>query len=156
MKPFSRAFYRSPLGPLEITANDQGITSVGFANKIKKLSANDNPHITHCITQLDEYFSGTRTRFDVPVCVEGTAFRTGVWQQLQHIPYGQVRRYKDIAVSLGNDKASRAVGGACNKNPLSIIIPCHRVVGHNNALTGYAGGVDKKKWLLSHEALQSS
>ena len=102
-------------------------------------------------TQLEEYFAGQRKLFDLPFCAKGTAFQQKVWEQLQLIPYGETRSYGQIAAAIGNPKASRAVGGANNKNPIGIIVPCHRVVGANGALVGYAGGLDVKAALLALE-----
>ena len=103
-------------------------------------------------SQLDEYFAGKRKVFDIPLNLCGTKYQKKVWNVLTTIPYGETRSYKDIAAITGNKKASRAVGGANNKNQIAIRVPCHRVIGANGKLTGYAGGLDKKKWLLEHES----
>ena len=103
--------------------------------------------------QLDEYFTGQRAAFSLPVAPKGTAFQKAVWQQLEAIPYGETRTYGQIAAAVGNPKASRAVGGANHNNPVAIIIPCHRVIGANGAMTGYAGGVDLKETLLRLEGV---
>ncbi|MGV3707370.1 MAG: methylated-DNA--[protein]-cysteine S-methyltransferase [Gemmatimonas sp.] len=102
--------------------------------------------------QLDEYFAGTRTRFTVPLVAEGTAVQKSVWAELSAIPFGETRTYGDIARIIGNPKASRAVGAANGRNPISIIVPCHRVIGSNGALTGFGGGIERKQWLLAHQA----
>ncbi len=102
-------------------------------------------------SQLMEYFEGTRTQFDLPILMEGTEFQKKVWKALQTIPYGETRNYKEIAVMAGNEKAARAVGMANNKNPISIIVPCHRVIGANGTMVGYGGGLDVKKRLLALE-----
>lgn len=117
------------------------------------------PHMTQggqdvqfVLDQLSEYFSGERRQFDVPITfLGGTPFQRKVWQALQDIPYGEVRTYKEIAQAIGIPKAVRAVGGANNKNPISILVPCHRVIGSNGALVGYGGGLDKKEYLLKLE-----
>ena len=101
--------------------------------------------------QLQEYFAGSRTSFDLPIKPKGTPFQLAVWQALEEIPYGETRTYGNIAAAIGNPKASRAVGMACNRNPLWIVIPCHRVVGSNHNLTGYAGGLSMKRALLELE-----
>jgi len=102
-------------------------------------------------TQLEEYFKGERQTFDIRLSAQGTDFQKTVWKELQKIPYGKTATYKDIAKNIGNKNASRAVGMANNKNPIAIIIPCHRVIGSNGNLTGYAGGINIKKYLLDLE-----
>ena len=104
-----------------------------------------------CKQELEEYFAGTRQTFDLPLAPKGTAFQQKVWAALREIPYGQTRSYGEIAAIVGNPKASRAVGMANNQNPISILIPCHRVIGKDGSLTGYGGGTEKKKWLLELE-----
>ena len=108
-------------------------------------------HANECIKQLDEYFSGKRKMFDIDVILKGTEFQRKVWNALKDIPYGVTVSYALIAEKTGDRKAARAVGNANNKNPVSIIIPCHRVIGSNGSLTGYGGGLWRKKWLLEHE-----
>jgi len=103
--------------------------------------------------QLCEYFEGKRKSFDIPICFSGTEFQNKVWKELLNIPYGKTRSYKDIAKEVGNEKASRAVGGANNKNPIWIIVPCHRVIGKNGELVGYGGGLKLKEFLLSIEKI---
>lgn len=102
--------------------------------------------------QLDEYFAGSRLEFDLPLRAEGTALQRDVWRALSSIPYGETRSYGEIATAIGNPRAVRAVGGANGRNPISIIVPCHRVIGANGSLTGFGGGVERKEWLLAHEA----
>lgn len=102
--------------------------------------------------QLDEYFAGARTHFTLPLAAEGTAVQKSVWSELSAIPFGETRTYGEIARIIGNPKASRAVGAANGRNPISIIVPCHRVIGSNGALTGFGGGIERKQWLLAHEA----
>lgn len=143
------SFYDSPIGLIKIAANEEAIVALDFVYKRSK--ENENDVIKKCKIQLDEYFKGVRKEFDVNVEINGTEFQRMVWEELKRIPYGEVRSYKDIAVAIGNEKAVRAVGGANNKNKIAIIIPCHRVVGKDGSLTGYAGGLWRKKWLLEHE-----
>lgn len=147
-------FYDSPIGVIFIKSCDGAIIYVGFDDDAKP-STSSAPcgAIRTCVTQLDEYFAGRRKVFDVPLSMElgGTVFRKSVWVALLSIPYGQTRTYKDIAAAVGNVRAVRAVGGANNKNPISIIIPCHRVIGMDGGLTGYGGSLWRKEWLLRHE-----
>lgn len=103
-------------------------------------------------TQLGEYFAGARTEFDLPLSATGTAFQQSVWAALNAIPYGETRTYAEQATHIGSPKAVRAVGAANGRNPISIIVPCHRVIGADGSLTGYGGGMDAKRWLLGHEA----
>lgn len=103
-------------------------------------------------TQLGEYFAGDRAGFELPLETAGTAFQRAVWEALRAIPYGETRTYGEQAVAIGTPTAVRAVGAANGRNPISIVVPCHRVIGANGSLTGYAGGVDAKRWLLGHEA----
>ena len=107
--------------------------------------------INKAYTQLEEYLSGKRTEFDIEIEMIGTEFQKKVWKELLNIPYGETRSYKDIAIAIGNEKACRAVGNANNKNPIAIIVPCHRVIGSNGSMTGYAGGLDIKEKLLKIE-----
>lgn len=149
----------SPVGPLTLIASDAGLRAV--------LWDNDTPARVHLYTipprrdthpvlmttsrQLAEYFAGDRREFTVALDVVGTEFQIGVWRALTSIPYGDTLTYGELATNLGNPEASRAVGAANGRNPTSIVVPCHRVVGANGALTGFAGGVEKKAWLLGHE-----
>jgi methylated-DNA-[protein]-cysteine S-methyltransferase len=146
-----KAYYDSPVGIIEITGTEEGISSLIFVE-----SKNDEEEypdcIKNCLEQLDEYFEGKRKEFNVKLMVEGTEFQKSVWNKLRNIPYGKTASYKDIAQEIGNEKAVRAVGSTNGKNPISIIVPCHRVIGANGKLTGYAGGLWRKEWLLEHEA----
>ncbi len=116
------------------------------------LSATDSPVLLQTILQLDEYFAGRRKQFSLPLSPAGTAFQQKVWQQLIQIPFAETITYLHVAKRLGNVKSIRAAASANGKNPLAIIIPCHRVVGADGKLTGYAGGLHRKQWLLEHEA----
>ncbi|OHU85314.1 MULTISPECIES: methylated-DNA--[protein]-cysteine S-methyltransferase [Pseudoalteromonas] len=140
----------TPIGELFIQASQRGLTYVGF-KPIHLHSEQHNTHTQKALQQLKEYFSGTRYEFDVEVDVYGTAFQKSVWEVLMMVPYGDTNTYSWMANRLNNPKAVRAVGSANGKNPISIIVPCHRIIGANGTLTGYAGGVEKKAWLLEHE-----
>lgn len=144
------AYYETPLGTVQIGCEESLIVSV------HRINQPDHPNAPSSLSdlaasQLAEYFSGSRKAFDLPIHPQGTAFQETVWQALLDIPYGETRSYKDIAAAIGNPAACRAVGMACNKNPIWIVIPCHRVVGSNKKLTGYAGGLDMKQALLNLE-----
>lgn len=140
----------SPLGFLQIKAIEAGITHIDFADE---RSEADNPHplIEACKIQLEEYFQGRRQAFDVPLAPQGTDFQKRVWMQLRAIEFGETCSYAAISREIGSPKSHRAVGAANGRNPLSIIVPCHRVIGSNGQLTGYAGGLKRKEWLLRHE-----
>ena len=142
--------YNSIIGDIFISADENSLLSVKFVNH-NFIENKENKIIRQTIKQLDEYFRGKRKKFELPLNPKGTEFQKKVWQQLMNIPYGKTSTYKDIATLIGNTNASRAVGNANNKNPIAIIIPCHRVIGSNNKLTGYAGGLDKKEKLLNLE-----
>ncbi|MCI0764276.1 methylated-DNA--[protein]-cysteine S-methyltransferase [Bacillus sp. TL12] len=146
-----RAYYDSEIGLLEITANDEGIMSVIFVEERKEEIKNQI--VEQCLTELDEYFHQKRTEFTVPLSAIGTQFQKNVWDALYTIPYGVSASYLDIAEKVGNTKAVRAIGGANSRNPISIIVPCHRVIGKSGKLVGYAGGLWRKEWLLKHEGI---
>lgn len=142
--------YTSPIGSLEITDEDKKVISLHFSNKLptKEELSLFQKEIVH---QLDEYFTGKRKEFHLSLNPSGTDFQKKVWNALQTIPYGTTCSYKEIAQKIGNEKACRAVGMANNRNPIAIIIPCHRVIGCNGKLVGYAGGLKTKETLLSLE-----
>ena len=148
--PQAIIYLDSPIGMLEICGEDNWITAVNFAESEKE-ETSSSPVVEHCRLQLEEFFAGKRKEFDLPLMPEGTEFQRRVWAQLQHIPFGETISYLTLAKQLGDPKATRAVGLANGKNPVSIIIPCHRVIGANGRLIGYAGGLWRKKWLLNHE-----
>ncbi|MHA1967338.1 MAG: methylated-DNA--[protein]-cysteine S-methyltransferase [Candidatus Hodarchaeales archaeon] len=149
-------FYNSPIGLIKITCNAEGVTSIVFdeneENENISLKTNDKfLNMNECIKQIDEYFKGKRDIFTVKLAPEGTDFQKAVWNELKTISFGKTCSYLDIAKKIGKNTGSRAVGNANGKNPISIIIPCHRVIGSDKKLTGYAGGIWRKKWLLEHE-----
>lgn len=140
----------SPVGLLEITADKQGLRSVFFQEQ-KTLEGKANTHTKKAVKELNEYFAGKRKKFSVKMNLQGTDFQLKVWEELQNIPHGKTTSYFDLSNKLGDVKAIRAVGTANGKNPIAIIIPCHRVVGRNGELTGYAGGLHRKEWLINFE-----
>jgi methylated-DNA-[protein]-cysteine S-methyltransferase len=148
----------SPVGALKLVAHDHALVAVMWDNEDHKrvrlaelIEDRQHPMLLRVKKQLEEYFAGQRQQFDLPLDFQGTDFQQQVWKALLTIPYGEKRSYKDIAVQIGNEKAVRAVGAANGKNPISIIAPCHRVIGSSGALVGFAGGLDKKQILLSLE-----
>ena len=149
--PMVKAYYQSKLGLIEITGSEQGLESLYFVADQIAVDLEPSPLLQSCLSQLDEYFKGTRQDFSLDLAPAGTDFQQRVWTELSKIPYGQTVSYLDIARAIGNDKAVRAVGAANGQNPISIIIPCHRVIGSNGQLTGYGGGLWRKEWLLKHE-----
>ena len=144
--------YPSPIGSIEVVGTRKGILSVSFSEDTA--AGGPIPDVlTECIKQLDEYFKGKRKTFSLPLLLRGTVFQQSVWRQLTRIPYGKTSSYKKVARSIGKPGAVRAVGNANGTNPVSIIVPCHRVVGHNGHLTGYGSGLWRKEWLLHHEGI---
>lgn len=143
------ATYSSPFGPIEIGYEGGNLLSIRRGSCKTQHIPSDVSDLANM--QLQEYFRGKRTAFDLPISLKGTPFQLAVWNSLLEIPYGEVRTYGQIAARLGNPKASRAVGQAANRNPLWIVVPCHRVIGRNSSLTGYAGGLDMKHALLELE-----
>lgn len=165
--------YQTSAGPITIEASETAITGIRIGSAFpperdlspeqetdpginrkqdRKLSINQETDlIRRAYEELMEYFSGKRRTFDLPLHAEGTAFQMQVWKELREIPYGETRTYKEIAIKTGRPKACRAVGGACHRNPILIMIPCHRVIGTNGSLTGFGGGLPIKEQLLSLE-----
>lgn len=150
--------YNSPLFPIIVVGDEEGLTNLHLVTELEndfdidKQWVRNEEFFIELFIQLDEYFSGNRMQFDLKLNLQGTIFQKKVWNELIKIPYGEVCSYKDIAMKIGNEKASRAVGLANSKNPIAIIIPCHRVIGKNGKLVGYAGGLDAKKKLLEIES----
>jgi methylated-DNA-[protein]-cysteine S-methyltransferase len=148
------SYVDSPLGPLLLTGDGEGLTGL-YTDQHGRLPTELGPRIdeefAEARTQLQEYFAGERDDFDLRLTAPGTTFQRAVWQALREIPYGSTMTYREVAEQVGNPKAVRAVGSANSRNPISIIVPCHRVVGSDGKLIGYAGGFSAKKWLLDHE-----
>ena len=148
-------YFHSPLGWIEIQASHNAVSSLIFCDEQKNEECTDTSGseiLTECVRQLDDYFRGRLSKFDLPVKQEGTAFQQNVWNALTSIPFGQTVSYGDVAKMLNHPRAVRAVGAANGSNKVWIVVPCHRVIGANGSLTGYAGGIERKKWLLAHEA----
>jgi methylated-DNA-[protein]-cysteine S-methyltransferase len=158
------ARFPSPIGELVLAASDAALKGVLFPQPRNRVTPAERPEwvedaghgpagalLAHVRRQLTEYFDGTRTTFDLPVDAAGSAFERRVWDLLRAIPYGATTSYGELARRLGDPRATRAVGAANGKNPIPIIVPCHRVVGARGELTGFGGGLDRKRWLLEHE-----
>jgi methylated-DNA-[protein]-cysteine S-methyltransferase len=143
-------YYTSPVGLVEVGSTEEAIASVYFV-ETHRHAPSHSTLIDEALRQLADYFNGTRRSFDLPLAFSGTEFQQAVWRQLLTIPYGETVSYLEIASALGNLKAVRAVGAANGQNPISIIAPCHRVIGSNGKLVGYGGGLWRKEWLLRHE-----
>ena len=152
----------SPIGTLTIVANDEAVVAIDWEGEsghehllgdaeIIDVAAATHPPLAVAVEQLGEYFDGTRLDFDIPLDAAGTDFQRSAWAALVRIPFGETITYGEQAVMLGDKNKSRAVGAANGKNPIPIVVPCHRVVGSNGHLTGFAGGLDTKAWLLDHE-----
>lgn len=145
-------YLRTPIGLLEIGADEIGICEVNFTNKMIN-TERANPYVDQAKIQLSEYFEGKRKAFDLPIhLIKGTQFQRLCWNSLMNIPYGETRSYYEQALSIHKPKAVRAVGGANHHNPISIIIPCHRVIAKDGTLCGYGGGIERKEYLLRLEA----
>lgn len=145
------AFIESPLGITKVVGDANGITEISVLSEGKK-SSKIPDSLKECVAQLQEYFRGERKEFDFKINPQGTEFQQKVWQELLNIPFGKTLSYLDLSKKMGDVKAIRAVASANGKNPLWIVVPCHRVIGTNGSLTGYAGGLWRKKWLLEHES----
>lgn len=145
-------FMQSPIGVIEIVGNSEGVSSILFKDDVSLAISETIPReLNNVVTQLQEYFEGKRSTFNVKIAPKGTDFQKRVWNELLNIPFGKTLNYQQIANKLGDPKVIRAAASANGKNPISIIIPCHRVIGSDGSLTGYAGGLHRKKWLLEHE-----
>lgn len=145
------AFIQTPLGITKLEGDTNGLTSITVLDTDETLTDIIPPDLEEAAYQLKEYFEGSRTQFDLLLNPSGTDFQKSVWKALQDIPYGKTVTYLDLSKTLGDVKAIRAVASANGKNPLWIVVPCHRVIGSDGSLTGYAGGLHRKKWLLEHE-----
>ena len=143
-------YYESPAGLMKISSIEEAVTEISFVNE-KTDPENKTAIIDKCLIELDEYFYRGRKFFSVELNLQGTVFQKKVWEELLTIPFGSTISYENLALRLGDVKAIRAVGLANGMNPIAVIVPCHRVIGKNGDLTGYAGGIERKEWLLFHE-----
>ncbi|CVI67192.1 Methylated-DNA--protein-cysteine methyltransferase, constitutive [Clostridiales bacterium CHKCI001] len=145
--------YEFPIGKIRIEEMDGKICAITSELEVDVADGirEESPILQEARVQLEEYFAGGRKEFTLPLQLDGTAFQVSVWRALLQIPYGEVRSYGEIAKAVGNPKSSRAVGMANHKNPIMVVVPCHRVIGANGALVGYAGGLEKKQYLLNLE-----
>ena len=146
-----KTFYDAPIGTMIIISNGDAIIEIDHVNHEELMTSNPDELCQLATKQLDEYFVGKRTSFDLPLQPKGTDFQLKAWVALTTIPYGETISYGEQAKRMDNPKAVRAVGGANGKNPFSIVVPCHRVIGANGTLTGYTGGMNRKEWLLDFE-----
>jgi methylated-DNA-[protein]-cysteine S-methyltransferase len=152
-------YFQSPIGRLLLTSDGTALTGLSMEPSRKAQSTDgwsEDPTVaplSAALRQLGEYFAGTRREFDLPLRMRGTEFQQRVWRELTEIPYGQTWSYGELAKRIDNPSASRAVGLANGRNPISILVPCHRVIGADGSLTGYGGGLERKRWLLAHEGL---
>ena len=144
-------YFQSPIGWVEIKGTHEYVTSVMVYDEAKEVAINSIAVLEQCKQELQQYFAGILQEFTVPLQPQGTLFQKQVWQELTKIPYGDTKSYGKIATDLQDPNKSRAVGTANGQNPIWIILPCHRVIGENGKLTGYAGGLWRKEWLLEHE-----
>jgi methylated-DNA-[protein]-cysteine S-methyltransferase len=145
------AFLKTPVGTLKIEGNSNGLETIEFLDADEKTTKKIPIGLEDAFKQLTEYFNGNRTLFQLKLTPKGTEFQNRVWEQLVNIPFGKTKSYQEIANLLGDPKVIRAAASANGKNPIAIVIPCHRVIGSDGSLTGYAGGLHRKKWLLDHE-----
>jgi methylated-DNA-[protein]-cysteine S-methyltransferase len=152
-------YFQSPIGRLLLTSDGTALTGL-YMEPSRKAQSTDGwsedptaAPLSAALRQLGEYFAGTRREFDLPLRMRGTEFQQRVWRELTEIPYGQTWSYGELAKRIDNPSASRAVGLANGRNPISILVPCHRVIGADGSLTGYGGGLERKRWLLAHEGL---
>jgi methylated-DNA-[protein]-cysteine S-methyltransferase len=143
-------YHSSPVGNLKIQCTPKEVLLIHFAEQMG-LENDDSPLLQKCIKQLDEYFTGKRKEFDLPLGQQGSPFQQNVWKHLDKIPFGKTISYLQLAKQIGDIKAIRAIAAANGKNNLAIVVPCHRVIGSDAKLVGYAGGLWRKKWLLEHE-----
>jgi len=144
-------YYKTPIGTARIVGDDDGISSITVLDSEEESSTNIPECLQECVKQLDEYFQKKRSSFNLNLNPQGTAFQKEVWSTLQRIPYGRTKSYLKMSEEMGEVKAIRAVASANGKNPLWIVIPCHRVIGSDGSLTGYSGGLWRKRWLLEYE-----
>ena len=145
------AYIKSPLGTTKITGDENGISSISVLDAEKEITTEIPDALKEAVAELQDYFAGKRNDFTFKINPKGTDFQQKVWQELLNIPFGKTMSYLELSKKLGDVKAIRAVASANGKNPLWIVVPCHRVIGTDGSLTGYAGGLWRKKWLLEHE-----
>lgn len=145
-------FINTPLGIAKLEGDEMGLSNITILDSEEKLTDVIPEELEDAVYQINEYFEGKRTQFSLTLNPEGTDFQKKVWKALEQIPYGKTVSYLDLSKTLGETKAIRAVAAANGKNPLWVIVPCHRVIGSDGSLTGYAGGLHRKKWLLKHES----
>ena len=151
MEQLDKGYLFTDIGALEVTGTEHGIVSVTFVENVDTGAACVTSVVQQCIAELNQYFCGKRKRFSVLLNPGGTEFRGLVWHALREIPFGQTKSYRDVAMAIDRPRSAHAVGGAVGRNPIAIIVPCHRVIGSDGSLTGYAFGLDRKQWLLEHE-----
>ena len=152
MNNIFRGYYRSPIGTLEIAGSRAGTSSISFVDR--EVTCGDVPDcLKECALQLGQYFAGRRTEFSFALDLQGTEFQKRVWRELRKIPFGKTVSYLDVALAVGTRESIRAVGRANGQNPIVIVVPCHRVIGRDGSLTGYGGGLWRKRWLLDFENL---
>ena len=147
-----KTYYQSEIGLIEIAGDKKDLRTVDFVVTSEAATSDVPLHLQECFRQIDEYFQGKRREFQLRLRLEGTEFQKRVWRELMKIPYGETASYKDIAEAIANPRAVRAVGQANHRNPVAIVVPCHRVIGQDGNLTGYGGGLWRKEWLLRHES----
>jgi methylated-DNA-[protein]-cysteine S-methyltransferase len=152
MDPVEAATLETPIGVLRVTATVAAVTAADWVDEPLPAGA-PGPVLRQAVAELVAYFRGERQRFDVALAPAGTPFQRRVWEAVARVPYGRTSSYKEIAAALGKPKAVRAIGAANGQNPLPILIPCHRIVGHDGRLVGYGGGLWRKAWLLRHEGV---
>jgi len=151
LESYDYAYLETPLGTAKIVGDNNGIVSISVIETKEKTTDRIPDTLVDCIEQLKQYFEGSRQDFNLKLNPNGTDFQKNVWKELLTIPFGKTTTYLKQTLALGNEKAIRAVAAANGKNPIWIVVPCHRVIGTNGSLTGYAGGLWRKKWLLEHE-----
>ncbi|MEJ2024834.1 MAG: methylated-DNA--[protein]-cysteine S-methyltransferase [Deltaproteobacteria bacterium] len=144
-------YCRTPIGVIEVEGTDIAVRSVNFV-ETRREGFCSNGVVDQAVEEIEEYFTGKRQQFEVPLDLQGTPFQRAVWRELLKIPYGGTVSYGEIARAIGNPKAVRAVGGANHRNPVAIVVPCHRVIGSDGSMTGYGSGIWRKEWLLKHES----
>jgi methylated-DNA-[protein]-cysteine S-methyltransferase len=146
------AYYKSPIGIVRIEGNEEGVHFIDFCEEDQISFLEEVPNcLVEAHQQIQEYFEGKRKEFNFKIISKGTDFQRTVWNELVKVPYGQTASYAELAMQIQNPKAVRAVANANRRNPISIVVPCHRIIGSNGSLTGYAGGLWRKEWLLNHE-----